>query len=434
MTISDLDEFISANFDSRREAIQTLAASPGIGALQSIHNYRAGIREQQGELLTKLESHSRAPLRSEERRWEALDDRFTSAGEFMDEALTERERIQANREHLENQRKRFNPVIRGAKMETNTELGTWLRHGGSPYFDVNISGLERHDLTKGASPGTELVPQGFGTFVQAFVASSGVLQTNTQTLTTTSGETLIVPKQTGFGTAALIAEGASITESDMTLAQVTLSSYKYAALTQATREVLEDSAVDVNSMIGTSLGKAIGTATATAYVTGTGSSQPQGIANAPTAGVTLSSGQTVTITSADSLIDLFFSVAAPYRNNAYWVMSDTTLAICRKLKASGTGDYILSFGLGDPQPNMLGKPVIIDNNMAVPAANAYTIAFGDFSEYFLIRYARGVRIERSDDFAFQNDLVTFRGILRTDSKQTINGASGAVKFLRQSAT
>ena len=83
---------------------------------------------------------------------------------------------------------------------------------------------------------------------------------------------------------------------------------------------------------------------------------------------------------------------------------------------------------------LLGKPVVTDPNMAVMAANAYSIAFGDFGQYFIIRDVAGVRFERSDDFRFGNDLVAFRVILRTDSKQVVNGANGAVKFYRNSAT
>jgi HK97 family phage major capsid protein len=142
--------------------------------------------------------------------------------------------------------------------------------------------------------------------------------------------------------------------------------------------------------------------------------------SSPTAGVTLATGQTTTITSADSLIDLYFSVAQPYRTNGFWVMNDVTAAIVRKLKATGSGDYVLDLGqLGDPTPRILGRPVVLDANMASPAANAYTIEFGDFSEYFLIRNVIGVRIERSDDVGFLNDLVTFRGILgRTPNRRS----------------
>jgi HK97 family phage major capsid protein len=62
---------------------------------------------------------------------------------------------------------------------------------------------------------------------------------------------------------------------------------------------------------------------------------------------------------------------------------------------------------------LLGRPVVIDPNVAAPGANAKSVVFGDFSAYY-IRDVRGVRFERSDDFTFANDLVSFRAILRTD--------------------
>ena len=48
-----------------------------------------------------------------------------------------------------------------------------------------------------------------------------------------------------------------------------------------------------------------------------------------------------------------------------------------------------------------------DPTVAVFAANANVAAFGDFSRYYVVRDVVGVRFERSDDYAFANDLVTF---------------------------
>jgi HK97 family phage major capsid protein len=62
---------------------------------------------------------------------------------------------------------------------------------------------------------------------------------------------------------------------------------------------------------------------------------------------------------------------------------------------------------------MLGYPSFVDPFMPAMANAAESIAFGDFSRYF-IRIVNGVRFERSDDFAFQNDLVSFRCIIRLD--------------------
>ena len=401
-------------------------------ALEPIREHMRQMIDEQRELHANAGNLGRDFLASESRRWDLADERIEHAARFITEATDAAERARASREHLAEQRQPFTHMLGGRMKTENHSLEEFLRHGGQPYVDLP---LEFHDLTKGASPGSQLIPTSFSAvFFQALTAAAAIRDTNVTVMSTGSGENILVPKATAYGTAALIAEGASITESDATLAQVTVGAYKYAAFMQATREIVEDSAFDISSFVAKSFGESIGAAIGAAYITGTGSSQPEGIANAPTAGVTLSAGQTTTITSADSLIDLFFSVGAKYRKQAFWLMNDTTLAIVRKLKASGTGEYILDVGLGDAQPRILGSPVLVDQNMAVPAANAFTIAFGDFSKYFLIRDAGGLRVERSDDFAFQSDLVSYRGVFRTDSKQVLNGASGAVKFLRQSAT
>ena len=63
-------------------------------------------------------------------------------------------------------------------------------------------------------------------------------------------------------------------------------------------------------------------------------------------------------------------------------------------------------------------------------ANAKSVIAGDMSRYF-VRIAGGLRFERSDDFAFQNDLVSFRAVIRLDAELVdIN----AVKMFAHSAT
>jgi HK97 family phage major capsid protein len=173
-------------------------------------------------------------------------------------------------------------------------------------------------------------------------------------------------------------------------------------------------------------------------VTGTGTSQPQGVANSPTVGKTGTTGQTLTVTGGD-LIDLYHSVVSAYRRNGTWLMNDLSLAIVRKIRddtgGTGLGNFLWQPGLSAGAPDLLlGRPVVTDPNVAVMAANAYSIAFGDFSLFYTIRDVDGVRFERSDDFAFANDLVSFRAIIRTDGRQVVNGSASAVKFYRNSAT
>ncbi|MQA17308.1 MAG: phage major capsid protein [Pseudonocardiaceae bacterium] len=74
---------------------------------------------------------------------------------------------------------------------------------------------------------------------------------------------------------------------------------------------------------------------------------------------------------------------------------------------------------------LLGRPVYLDATVADSGANdAKAVLFGDFSRYF-VRMVRGIRFERSDDFAFDQDLITFRALLRADGD--LVDQTGAVK-------
>jgi HK97 family phage major capsid protein len=82
--------------------------------------------------------------------------------------------------------------------------------------------------------------------------------------------------------------------------------------------------------------------------------------------------------------------------------------------------------LGSPDL-LLGKPLVADPFMPALAVSSNPICFGDFSQFF-VRLVGGVRFERSDDFAFGSDLVTFRAILRGDG--TLVDQTGAIKSYR----
>ena len=62
---------------------------------------------------------------------------------------------------------------------------------------------------------------------------------------------------------------------------------------------------------------------------------------------------------------------------------------------------------------LLGKPLVADPFMPAVGVGNTSILFGDFAQYY-IRMVGGVRFERSDDFAFNQDLVSFRAVIRAD--------------------
>jgi HK97 family phage major capsid protein len=51
--------------------------------------------------------------------------------------------------------------------------------------------------------------------------------------------------------------------------------------------------------------------------------------------------------------------------------------------------------------------------MASTGTGAKSVLFGDLKSYF-VRQVGGIRLDRSDDFAFNTDLITFRATMRLD--------------------
>ena len=108
------------------------------------------------------------------------------------------------------------------------------------------------------------------------------------------------------------------------------------------------------------------------------------------------------------------------------------MGVLRKIKDT-TGQPIWSMGNiqnGVPA-TILGVPIYTDPFMPATAVNAKSIVFGDFSKYF-VRLVGGVRFERSDEYAFNTDLVTFRALLRADA--ALIDLTGAVKYFVGAAT
>lgn len=232
-------------------------------------------------------------------------------------------------------------------------------------------------------------------------------------LRTAGGENLQIPAQAGWSTAAITGEGTAISESDPTFSSfITLGAYKYSFLLQLSRELIEDSGVDILGFIATQTGNAIGYAVNAALTTGSGTNQPNGIVTAAASAVTgTTSGPTF---SADDLVTLAYSLDGAARRlpGVGWMMNTASLGVVRKLKDNG-GRYIFEPSLADGNDRVLNYPVFENPAMASNASATKSVIFGHLPSYY-VRMAGGLRLDRSDDFAFNTDLVTFRATMRVD--------------------
>jgi HK97 family phage major capsid protein len=401
--------------------------------IKALQERRANVWEQTKELLDTAEKEKRDLTAEEEAKYQAfnadLDKMDQRAKDLVDAEQRTKDAEAAFAGLL------AKPQEQPRKdADKDSELRRWAR-GEMRGIDIaKPDGVAFRDLVKGtATAGGNTVPTTFyGQLMAHLIEVSGIMMAGPTVLNTSSGESIEIPVTTAHSSAALTTEANPIGESDPAFAKRTLGAYKYGVLLQASSELLTDTGVDLEGYLAMQAGRALGNAFGVHAITGDGSSKPTGVITSASAGVT---GGTAVVGAftADNLIDLYYSVIAPYRNSTScgWLMRDSTLGAARKLK-DGQGQYLWqpSLQLGAPD-TLLSKPVNTDPNVAAPALSAKSVAFGDFSQYF-VRLAGGVRFERSDDYAFNSDLVTFRAIIRADG--LLIDQTGAVKVFTGGAS
>ncbi len=278
--------------------------------------------------------------------------------------------------------------------------------------EIRTAKFEKRDMTTSGNAG--LVPQGFYDVMQEQLRYTGPFgneEVGYTILNTGSGEDIKVPTQTGFSTGTATAEAAAFAVSNPTTSSLTLRAHKFGTLITVSRELLEDSGIDIVGFLGRQAGNAVGNIVNTKLAIGTGTVEPNGIVNASAAGKTGGTAVGGAFT-ADDLIDLVHSVDSQYASNrAGFQMRRATLARLRSLK-DGEGRFIYDPTQGT-QALVLGFPVFENPHVPAVALSAKSVIFGSMP-YYHVRQVGGVEIARSDDAFFTSDLVAFRVSIRLD--------------------
>ena len=279
------------------------------------------------------------------------------------------------------------------------------------------------------SEGGYLVPDEYERTLVEALEEENVFRQIAKVIQTSSGDRKI-PVVASKGTASWIDEEGAYTESDDSFGQVSIGAYKLGTMIKVSEELLNDSVFDLESYISREFARRIGAKEEEAFFTGDGSGKPLGILAASGGAETGITAASATAITADELIDLFYSLKAPYRRNAVWVLNDSTIKAIRKLKDS-QGQYLWQPSLTAGAPDLLlGKPVRTSAYMPAIAADAKTVAFGDFS-YYWIADRQGRSFKRLNELYAANGQVGFLGSQRVDGKLVL---SEAVKVLAQKAS
>jgi HK97 family phage major capsid protein len=309
----------------------------------------------------------------------------------------------------------FRVKDRAPKSEAKKVFDTFLRKDFKNMSAEEVMAVRNTMSTTTGSQGGFTVQSEIASTLIDYLKSYGFMRAVASQMTTEKGNPLSFP--TSDGTAEVgewIAQNTTATAADPVFGTVAVNVFKASSKVIAVPfELLQDSEIDIQAMVFKRAADRIGRLGNVGFTTGAGTTDPNGLVTAAGIGKTGTTGQTLTVIY-DDLVDLIDSLdvaylGAPSSNPQLagaepgFMFNQTTRRVIRKIKdTAGRPIWMPSYdeGLTGSTPDrLLGYPVYLNNDMAVPAANAKTIAFGNFNKY-LIRDAMDVTMFRFDDSAY----------------------------------
>jgi len=279
-----------------------------------------------------------------------------------------------------------------------------------------------------------LVPEEFRAELLRFTLEASVIRPRARVIPM-SGLTLRIPSirdtshaSTVYGGVSgyWIPESGTITQSEPTFSQVTLTSKKLIGGTRISNELLRDSAIALEPLIGGLFSEAIAYFEDDAFINGIGGGQPLGILNADAlVSVAKETGQSAATLTVENVVKMYSRMYPRSIGTSVWVMHpDVQPQLFTMSLSVGTGGapmYFPAGGMGgSPVPTLMGRPVILSEK-AQSLGTAGDIYLLDLS-YYLIGDRQTLEVASSPHVRFNTDETDFRFIQRVDGRPWIDSA------------
>ncbi|WP_137120914.1 phage major capsid protein [Segeticoccus rhizosphaerae] len=195
-----------------------------------------------------------------------------------------------------------------------------------------------------------------------------------------SSEPLRIPKITAGITAGFVAENAEIPEGDVAFGEIMLmpsDRKSIKAITKFSNEALRQSTVGLDAVLKARLVHDVAAALDSALLTGTGTTKS-------ITGITKQTGVSTGVldaTSPDSILDALGTAAANEVEPNRLFVSSADFTTLRKVKASGTGEYMVQPDVtGAARYQLFGVPVTVTNKLPTGTA-----VLADMSQVAVVR-------------------------------------------------
>lgn len=293
---------------------------------------------------------------------------------------------------------------------------------------LQTGGREVRAMSSSNAAGGYTIPTGFYDELQANMLFFGGVREMARVWTTPTGQSVPVPTVDDTANeAAIVGEGAALSSpQDPTFGVVTFGAFTYRTLCLVPLELLQDSAFDLEQWVRAWIAERIARGTNRHFTVGNGSTQPNGVIPASSSGVTAASATAV---SYNDLVDLEHSVDPAYRRSlkAGFMMADGTIKVLKKLVDLDSRP-IWAPGIAVREPDtLLGYKYAINQHMAPVAASNKSIAFGDWSKYW-IRDVSSMLLIRANELHIANGQIGFYAFSRHDG-DIVDAGTDPIKHL-----
>lgn len=231
-----------------------------------------------------------------------------------------------------------------------------------------------------------------------------------------------IPVEGTVNAANVVAMGSAATDSEDTLAHVTLTNYKFIKTVEITADVMAMAVPAFENWLVNRLANKIYRLITGLVATGNGSSTVTGLTSISASSTTGGTYTKAGITYAD-ILAIIAHLPSEYLPNAKFVMSRTDFFGAILGLEDTTGQPVV---VRDPQApakyNILGFEVILEDTLAT----THSIVFGDLKEGYIFNFGKDLEVARDDSVGFRTGSSVFRGMALGDGKPT---GVGLVRFV-----
>ena len=282
-------------------------------------------------------------------------------------------------------------------------------------LNVVLSDTEKRALYEGSDPdgGYWILPERANEILTKIHESSPMREL--ATVSTISGKSLEIPKYPNQFSSGWSSETAPVTATSTgQVGSYEIIAHGVYAYPEATRELLEDAAFNVEQWIVDESSADISREEAAAFISGNGIGKPRGILDY-TLSATASSwdgdltlrrvplGSTTQIAytasnASQGLVAVQAALKEAYHANATWLCKRTTIANIMSI-ADGDSSYMFATSLvlrdgGGFMMQLMGYPIRFADDMPAMGSGNNVLAFGDYRRGYRIVDRTGISVER----------------------------------------